>query len=899
MKYLPILLLPLLCLTGHAAPQFYRPMPGQAMIVVQDSTSGDPLIGATVTLASPPDTLRGVAAKRNWGYRVAAVYECDKMFRDSVDVTVSYLGYKPFNKKYAPNDFRGYMRVQMIPDEQSIAQIVVTGRQVAMVFRGDTIVYNADAFKTLADDRLGDLLGQLPGVEIKDDKIFANGEEVKRVYVDGRNLFGADASAPLADMKASDVKNVEVYEQESTQARHTGDKSAKKETVMNVETKSKRKVVVGGDLALVGGLSLEKDYSDRREARHSEAGNFYRHNEGGSIRIAARHAKDEPNRSGRDERMQSKITPSKQTDASVRYEFRRGDTTVVRSSLSFSRTRSGSESFSSKDYFPTADYALRLEENRSDRLAESLSGNVDLGTVIMRRKHTFYLTGSLSLDEGRSSGDTRTLQRIDERQTSTQLHSDDDTQGLSTRASAGYTFTLSEKSWLYLSAEYAFDKRRNDGWQIDTLASTPGLRMLLDDAGRSRSHTGEVQAGFRRKTGENSYFSAAYSFSKERTTSRRLAVDFLDDPRGRLDTVNSFDYASASRTHSVELSWNYNSEELNVWSSLTGSAIRLVRDERFPEENHLPRHFLQLRPMLFLQAGKPRNRFMAIIQSNPRTVSPELLRTTLDATDPLALTAGNPDLKMSNDLSGMFAYEHTDAESSRSWSLGLSGGYTFNYIATRRTLFLENTWLEPYNYTAQAGAQLTTQVNVGGCYELGASVEYEQQIAPIRTTFRASASYRLRQTPYYLDETLSHSVSHGLTVDAGVRTGFSTKIRIDLSTSTALSSYTTQQSTARDLRETVRARIELRPGRYFASVGLFYQFYCNDRSKELTRHDVILNLAAGRKFGRDDRFSVSVGAVDILNRPDHTRTSFDTDYILTSTTSYLGRYAYLRAAFTF
>ena len=34
-------------------------------------------------------------------------------------------------------------------------------------------------------------------------------------------------------------------------------------------------------------------------------------------------------------------------------------------------------------------------------------------------------------------------------------------------------------------------------------------------------------------------------------------------------------------------------------------------------------------------------------------------------------------------------------------------------------------------------------------------------------------------------------------------------------------------------------------------------------------------------------------------RPDYATTSFDTDYIVTSSTSYLGRYGYLRVAYTF
>ena len=51
-----------------------------------------------------------------------------------------------------------------------------------------------------------------------------------------------------------------------------------------------------------------------------------------------------------------------------------------------------------------------------------------------------------------------------------------------------------------------------------------------------------------------------------------------------------------------------------------------------------------------------------------------------------------------------------------------------------------------------------------------------------------------------------------------------------------------------------------------------------------------LEMQNGRLYG---------SVIDILNRPDYATTSFDTDYIVTSSTSYLGRYGYLRVAYTF
>ena len=72
-----------------------------------------------------------------------------------------------------------------------------------------------------------------------------------------------------------------------------------------------------------------------------------------------------------------------------------------------------------------------------------------------------------------------------------------------------------------------------------------------------------------------------------------------------------------------------------------------------------------------------------------------------------------------------------------------------------------------------------------------------------------------------------------------------------------MSSYTTQKETAQELREQLTARVDLRFGKYFGSVGTLYEFYCNSRSHALTRHNVILNASAGRKFGKENRLGLS------------------------------------------
>lgn len=330
------------------------------------------------------------------------------------------------------------------------------------------------------------------------------------------------------------------------------------------------------------------------------------------------------------------------------------------------------------------------------------------------------------------------------------------------------------------------------------------------------------------------------------------------------------------------------------------AALRdISRNETFPEAQRFPRRFFQLNPNLLLLLGKSRNRFQFNLSSRSETIPTEMLRPTLNSTDPLFLQAGNPDLKMANKIDGSVSYSRIDAHAARTLSISLDGSYTFNYIATRRTLFLEDTYLPQYDYTARRGSQLTTQRNVGGRYRVQAALRYSQQLLALRSTLRANLSYGFNQQPYFLDEALYRSGSHTLAAVVGFESGFSTKVRLVVYSNTSLSRYRTRSECTDALSENVQASLNLSLGRYFGFVGTNYEFYCNSRSQELTRHTVVLNASAGRKFGKKNRFSLSCGVVDILNRPDYATTVFETDYIRTGSTSYLGRYAYLRAAFTF
>jgi hypothetical protein len=87
----------------------------------------------------------------------------------------------------------------------------------------DTLSFNAAAFETRPNATVEDLLRRLPGFEIDaDGTIEVQGEVVEQVLVEGREFFGRDPTVATRGLPADAVERVEVFDKESDMAEFTG-----------------------------------------------------------------------------------------------------------------------------------------------------------------------------------------------------------------------------------------------------------------------------------------------------------------------------------------------------------------------------------------------------------------------------------------------------------------------------------------------------------------------------------------------------------------------------------------------------------------------------------------------------------------------------------------------------
>ena len=148
-----------------------------------------------------------------------------------------------------------------VPGRQ-LDEVVVTASKIKFYNKGDTIVYNADAFKLAEGSMLDALIEQLPGVELRDDgAIFVQGKYVESLMLNGKEFLGSNNQILLSNLPSYTVKNVQVYDKLGRASELAGVDLGDSQYVMDV--KLKKEYMVGVNINAEAGMGTDSRYLGR------------------------------------------------------------------------------------------------------------------------------------------------------------------------------------------------------------------------------------------------------------------------------------------------------------------------------------------------------------------------------------------------------------------------------------------------------------------------------------------------------------------------------------------------------------------------------------------------------------------------------------------------------------
>lgn len=133
-------------------------------------------------------------------------------------------------------------------------------REMPVSIKGDTIVYNADSFKSGTERKLEDVLKKLPGVEVNaDGEVEVEGKKVTKLMVDGKDFFDGDTKLGVKNIPADAIDKVQVLRNYSEIGALKGVENNQDNLAMNIKLKSGKKNFWFGDIT--AGLGTDTQWN--------------------------------------------------------------------------------------------------------------------------------------------------------------------------------------------------------------------------------------------------------------------------------------------------------------------------------------------------------------------------------------------------------------------------------------------------------------------------------------------------------------------------------------------------------------------------------------------------------------------------------------------------------------
>ena len=205
--------------------------------ILEDETN-EVVISATVRILNLPDSsmVAGAATGFDGSFNIKNV----KAGKYALKIT--YVGFQTkvlsldLTNQKDKNYSVGYLHI--IPDSKLMKDVTVTANVAKVQVSGDSLIYNADAYRVPEGSVLEDLVKKLPGAQVDENGgVTINGKKVSKILVDGKEFFFDDASMAMKNIPTNMIDKLKAYDRKSDFARVTGIDDGEDETVLDLTVK--------------------------------------------------------------------------------------------------------------------------------------------------------------------------------------------------------------------------------------------------------------------------------------------------------------------------------------------------------------------------------------------------------------------------------------------------------------------------------------------------------------------------------------------------------------------------------------------------------------------------------------------------------------------------------------
>ncbi|PTM15140.1 MAG: TonB-dependent receptor [Bacteroidetes bacterium] len=876
---------------------------------------GSPLPGAYVFLTSAADTIgQPVATGQDGGFVFPA------QANGTYQLSCSFIGFQDLKKTVevagAPLD----LGVMQMEEGVFLDEVRVTEKALPVLQIGDTTQYNATAYKTLPDASAEDLLGKMPTVNIENGKVQAQGEDVKRVLIDGKPFFGDDPTAVLRNLPAEIIDKIQIFDQQSEQAQFTGFDDGDASKTINIITKVESRNGQFGKI--MAGYGYEDKYqatgnlnifnNDQRLSLIGMSNNINQQNfaaedllgivgssGGGGRRRGGRGGGSSLSADNFQVAQQNGITAV--TALGVNFTDKWGEQLEVAGSYFFNQSDNTTRQEVSQQFFDAEGLQERYHEQsqaNSTNLNHRLAGRLN---YTLNEKNTLIWTGKASWqqNDGQQTSNGQTIRNdLQLNRTLNELTADLSAFDWNNSLDWKHQFAKSRRTFsINLNGGTAPTNGTNLLRSENVFGTTTPDSTTQQQSGLLDQQKWNVGANFQytEPLGTKTMLSVNYRLSYQQEASDKKTFDFNEAAQA-YDLLNenlSNVFANDYQTQQVGTGLVFRDKKLTVTGRANVQWAQLLNDQTFPYAANTANAFWNVLPSLSIQnrASKTEN-LRVNYRTSTRLPAVTQLQNVLNNSNPIQLTAGNANLIQAYQHSFFARYSNTNTEKSSVFFTLIGGSLTQDYLASSTYTNARNSPLAAL-YDLPEGARITQPVNLNGAWNMRYLMTYGFPVKALQSNLNLDLSANYSQTPGLIDEDLNKASSTRAGI--GLTLGSNISDRVDFSLASRsyynIGKNTLQpQSNNNYFNQQTRLNFNwvLLDGLVFRT-DLTHQLY-NGLTTGFDQHYLLWNMSIGKKVFRDNRGEINLSVFDLLRQNNSLNRTITETYFEDTQTNVLQQY---------
>lgn len=900
---------------------------------ILDGSDKSPIIGVGVLLLNERDTTltSGAATDLDGNFKLQAD-------QGKYRLKISYLGYKTRTLSLELTaEGKNLGSIALEQEAIALNDVIIEGRQIRSIQKGDTTEYNANAFKTNPDATVQDLISKMPGITIENGTVKAQGETIQKVTVDGKEFFGDDATMALKNLPAEVVDKIQVYNRLSDQAQFTGIDDGSSQKSLNIVTKPGKnngqfgKVYAGygtNERYQAGG-NINSFKGNQRISVIGLANNINQQNFGSQDLLGVSGGNGGGGRSGGTNRSGGTGGGSGSNPANNFMTSQQGGINTTQSiGLNYTDTWGTKLNLNGSYFFNRTDNVTANMLDRQYLLAEQSNQyyGQKSGGSNLNLNHRFNLRAEYKIDSSNSllitprlsfqnnsaqntlTGSTRTAGDTLLNESLNQNTSTNNGLTFSNNLLFRHKFNKARRSFSIDFGTSLNDKTgdnkllaRNNYYQNGSDSST-----TLDQYSntKTKGYTLSTNLVYTEPIGSKGALQVSYNPSYTKNNSEKITreKDGTSEQYTVMDSLLSNSYDNTVLTQKGGGRYMWNDPKYNFSFGVDGQSVSLDGQQEFPRAMGTSKNFVNILPnaMYYYKFSKTSNlRINYRAQTDVPSVTQ--LQNVINNTNPLQVSTGNPNLKQeySHSLSGRIRLSNT--EKARALYAFISGTYTQDYIGSS-TIIGTRTEELGNGFVLNEGSQLTRPINLQGYWNSNALGTYSFPVDFMKSNLNLNAGLTYTQTPSQINQDINFART--LTENLGFALGSNISEKVDFTVSST-GFYTIVKNSFRPqlnnnyYNQISGVKVNLMPWQGLVLTSEWNHTFYTGLGAGYDINFVLWNAGIGYKFFKNRGAELRLSVFDLLDQNKSVTRNVTGSYVENSRTQVLTRYFMVTFTYNF